>query len=46
VLLATIFLYLLTIYLLMADLAWWWEYSPTTQELAGSIPAQCKNLCA
>jgi hypothetical protein len=22
------------------------EYSPTTQEVAGSIPAQCKHLCA
>jgi hypothetical protein len=21
-------------------------YSPTTQEVAGSIPAQCKHLCA
>jgi hypothetical protein len=28
-----------------ADLAYWWEYSPTTQEVVGSIPAQCKHLC-
>jgi hypothetical protein len=27
-----------------ADVALWWEYSPTTQEVAGSIPAQCKHL--
>jgi hypothetical protein len=31
---------------LTADLAWWWEYSPTTQEVASSIPAHCKHLCA
>jgi hypothetical protein len=31
---------------LTADLAYWWEHSPTTQEVAGTIPAQCKHLCA
>jgi hypothetical protein len=24
-----------------ADVTYWWEYSPTTQEIAGSIPTQC-----
>jgi hypothetical protein len=31
---------------LTADVTYWWEYSPITQEVAGSIPAQCKHLCA
>jgi hypothetical protein len=30
---------------LTADVAYWWEYLHTTQEVAGSIPAQCKHLC-
>jgi hypothetical protein len=29
-----------------ADVAYWWEYSPTTQEVAGSISMQCKHLYA
>jgi hypothetical protein len=31
---------------LTANLAQWLEYSPTTQEVAGSIPVQCKKMCA
>jgi hypothetical protein len=31
--------------LTMAELAYWWEYSPTTQEVEGSIPVHCKHLC-
>jgi hypothetical protein len=29
--------------MMTADVAYWSEYSPTTQEVAGSIPAKCKQ---
>jgi hypothetical protein len=36
-------MYSMTIYVCMYDSAQWWEYSPTTQDVAGSIPAH--NIC-